>query len=140
MRLANPAACSLFNQKVSELVKHHFGMPVVSGETAEIEIIRSGGEVGVGEMTVAQTEWEGEEVYIVYLRDITERYQAEVSLQESQNLMQRIAESSPSIFYIYDLVEQRNIYINRPVVRNPGLFFRRNSGNGFSFDAYSTSP
>ncbi len=48
--------------------------------------------------------------------DITDRKQAETALQESQQLAQSIADSTPSILYIYDLIERRNIYTNRELL------------------------
>ncbi len=48
-------------------------------------------------------------------QDITARKQAEMALQESQRFVQQIAEASPNILYLYDLQEQRNIYINREI-------------------------
>ncbi|WP_017718084.1 PAS domain S-box protein [Kamptonema formosum] len=48
-------------------------------------------------------------------RDITESKQAEESLRASQRFVQQIAESSPHILYIYDIIEQRNVYANREV-------------------------
>ncbi|MBW4615516.1 MAG: PAS domain S-box protein [Desmonostoc vinosum HA7617-LM4] len=45
--------------------------------------------------------------------NITERKHAEEALQASQHFVQRIADSSPNILYIFDLEEQRNIYVNR---------------------------
>ncbi len=44
--------------------------------------------------------------------DITARKQAEAALQESQRFIQSIADATPSILYVYDLVEQRHIYAN----------------------------
>ncbi|WP_013324044.1 PAS domain-containing protein [Gloeothece verrucosa] len=38
-------------------------------------------------------------------------------LQESQRFIQQITDQSPSILYLYDLQEQRNIYINQEVSR-----------------------
>ncbi|MFN6558442.1 MAG: PAS domain S-box protein [Nostoc sp. ChiSLP01] len=45
--------------------------------------------------------------------NITERKRAEVALQASQHFIQRIADSSPNILYIFDLEEQRNVYANQ---------------------------
>lgn len=48
-------------------------------------------------------------------REINDREQAEQALQKSQQFVQRIADSNPNILYIYDLVERRNVYINREI-------------------------
>ncbi|AFY30799.1 PAS domain-containing protein [Calothrix sp. PCC 7507] len=53
--------------------------------------------------------------FVASWRDVTEKKQAEERLQESQRLIERIAETTPGIVYVYDLVEQRNVYINRQV-------------------------
>jgi len=47
--------------------------------------------------------------------DITERKNSEKTFQESQHFIQRIADATPSILYIYDLVEGRNVYINNEI-------------------------
>ncbi|WP_375539798.1 PAS domain-containing sensor histidine kinase [Cylindrospermum sp. FACHB-282] len=44
--------------------------------------------------------------------NITERKQAEEALKQSQHFVQRIADSSPNILYIFDLQEQCNVYAN----------------------------
>jgi PAS domain S-box-containing protein len=52
---------------------------------------------------------------ICVVRDISERKQAEAALQESQRFIQQIADASPNILYVYDLIEQKNIYTNTSV-------------------------
>jgi PAS domain S-box-containing protein len=47
------------------------------------------------------------------LRDITLRKQAEEALEETRRFVQRIAEMTPSILYVYDIQKQRNIFVNR---------------------------
>ncbi|PSB37156.1 histidine kinase, partial [filamentous cyanobacterium Phorm 46] len=44
--------------------------------------------------------------------DVTDRKQAELALQESQQFIQKVADATPGILYLYDLEEQRNIYTN----------------------------
>jgi len=52
--------------------------------------------------------------------DISDRKKAELALQESQHFIQRITDASPNVLYIYDLIEQRNIYCNRTIATNLG--------------------
>lgn len=47
--------------------------------------------------------------------DITKRKLAEEALKSSQHFIQRIADASPNILYIYDLIERRNFYVNRQI-------------------------
>ncbi|MBW4492060.1 MAG: PAS domain S-box protein [Oscillatoria princeps RMCB-10] len=54
---------------------------------------------------------EGERIYIV--RDITERKQAEEALRESKHFIEQIAQASANLLYIYDIIEDRNVYANR---------------------------
>lgn len=46
-------------------------------------------------------------------RDITERRKTEIALQKSRGFIERIAATTPGILYVYDLVEQRNVFTNR---------------------------
>ncbi len=68
--------------------------------------------------------WVGQNVQLVFdagrivgfqaiARDITERKRAELELQKSRRFVERIAATTPGILYVYDLVEQRNIFNNR---------------------------
>lgn len=45
--------------------------------------------------------------------DIHDRKQAEEQLRQSQRFIQRIAETSPNILYLYDFSEQHYVYLNR---------------------------
>ena len=60
-------------------------------------------------------EWQGEFALVCISRDISDRKQAEIALQESQHFIQQIAEASPNILYLYDIQEQRNVYTNREI-------------------------
>ncbi|WP_088889029.1 PAS domain-containing protein [Leptolyngbya ohadii] len=47
--------------------------------------------------------------------DITHRKQAEAQLRESQQFIQQIADAVPGLLYVYDVIEQRNVYINQQI-------------------------
>jgi PAS domain S-box-containing protein len=51
---------------------------------------------------------------------LQERQRAETSLQDSQRFIQRIADASPNILYVYDIQEQRNIYVNHQIYKTLG--------------------
>jgi len=86
----------------------------------------------------SRAEWEGaERWYIITLTalrdasgsiyrmignsiDITDRKQAEAALQESQHFVERIANATPNILYVYDDIEQRNVYSNRELAETLG--------------------
>ncbi|MGM3307313.1 PAS domain S-box protein [Anabaena sp. WFMT] len=53
-------------------------------------------------------------------QDITERKQAEDKLKESQHFIEKITQLTPNLLYIYDHIEQRNVYMNRSVAETLG--------------------
>jgi PAS domain S-box-containing protein len=54
------------------------------------------------------------------IHDITERKQTQKKLQDSQQFIQQITETVPGLIYVYDLIEQRNVYINSEAVKMLG--------------------
>ncbi|MEG3897874.1 MULTISPECIES: PAS domain S-box protein [unclassified Microcoleus] len=52
--------------------------------------------------------------------DITDRKLAEAALQASQHFVERIANTSPNLLYVYDETEQRNVYSNRKITDTLG--------------------
>jgi signal transduction histidine kinase len=85
VRFANPAAEQLFQQPARLLVGAPLGLPVVVGETTEIDIVNQGDELGVAEMRVVETEWDGQHARLAVLREITDRKRAE---QQREQLFQ----------------------------------------------------
>lgn len=53
--------------------------------------------------------------FLLIASDITQRKQTEEALHSSQRFIQRIAKASPNILYLYDLIEQSNVYANRQI-------------------------
>lgn len=90
IRFANPAAIAIFCRP--DLVGQELGVPIVAGETAEITTIRPNGVFRIGEMKIATAQWQGESVYIVSLRDITEHWHAEQALQNSEEQFRLLVE------------------------------------------------
>ncbi|WP_413174046.1 PAS domain-containing protein [Anabaena azotica] len=50
-----------------------------------------------------------------FMKDVSERKQAELALKDSQQFIQQIADASPNILYLCDIQEGRNIYVNREI-------------------------
>ena len=76
IRFANPAAEALFGRPAPDLVGTDLGFPAVSGETAEVEVVRPRGETVTAELRVVDTDWEGQPARLVSIRDVTDRKRA----------------------------------------------------------------
>jgi signal transduction histidine kinase len=76
IRFANPAAQALFGRSAEELEGSPFGF-AVAGDAAEIEVLRRGGGLVSAELRVVETEWDGQPMRLVSLRDVTDRRRAE---------------------------------------------------------------
>jgi PAS domain S-box-containing protein len=72
---------------------------------------RSGEEI-IGLLAAEKIEIGGDLCALTVIQDITERKHAEERLQEQQRLTQNIIEAAPTLTYIYDLVEERNVFIS----------------------------
>jgi signal transduction histidine kinase len=76
IRFANPAAEKLFGRSAAELIGTPLGVPMVAGETTEIEVLRANAEhVGV-ELRCVDIQWDHDAACLVSLRDITDRKRA----------------------------------------------------------------
>ena len=82
IRFANPAAELLFGRSAAELVGTELGFPVLSGERADIEVVRPGGETVTAELRIVDADWAeagarpGDGARLVSLRDVTDRRRA----------------------------------------------------------------
>lgn len=75
------------------------------------------GDYRVGEFrAVPQKDQAGQIVSVLGVsRNITERMEAEQRLEESRNLLTRIADTIPDVLYLYDLSRRRIVYVNSRV-------------------------
>ncbi|MDX2231532.1 MAG: PAS domain S-box protein [Leptolyngbyaceae cyanobacterium bins.349] len=78
--------------------------------------------------------------YIGAAQDITDRKHAEIQLQEAQQFAQSIAENTPNIIYIYNLVEQRNLYANQEIFTYLGYTVEQVQAMGSTFLAAIVHP
>jgi PAS domain S-box-containing protein len=101
---ANPAACALLGRGADELVGSPFGVPVVPGETTEIDVLRDDGEVRVAEMRAAATSWQGEPAHLATLRDVTERRRAEDSAREALATLRSFYDGAPMMMGVVEVV------------------------------------
>jgi signal transduction histidine kinase len=74
---ANPAATELFGRGEKDLNGTPFGFSLAAGEATEIAIPSREGKPKTGEMQVVDIEWQERPAYLVTVRDITARKQAE---------------------------------------------------------------
>src|SRR5438105_1312179 len=92
IRFANPAAESLFERQAKDLLGRRLGLPVATGEPAEIDLVHQGGETVVVEMLSTDASWQGQPARLAILRDVTARRRAEDDLRRALELRDDVAE------------------------------------------------
>jgi signal transduction histidine kinase/CheY-like chemotaxis protein len=74
IRYCNPAAAQLLGHPPQQLVGHLFGIPILPGQTADIDVVCPTGGVGcVAELRATAIDWDGQPSYLLSLRDVTEQ-------------------------------------------------------------------
>ncbi len=86
-------------------------------ERCEIKLRRKDGPEFFAQLeSIALENREGNVTQLrISVSDVTERKASEKALREQQHLIERITDATPYIVYIYDLVAQRNIFVNAQV-------------------------
>jgi len=118
IRFVNRAAETLFGHTAKELLGAPFGFPLVQGDVAEIEIIRPGGSIAYGEMRAIPMRWGGQDVFLLFIQDISAHKRAERDLRKLFQAM----EQSPVSVMITD-VEGRIEYVNPKFTETTGYTY-----------------
>ena len=81
-RFANLASETLFGRAKDDLIGEQIGMPSDGGKEFELSILRPDGRALVADMRVSPTLWDGEQMSLAILRDVTPRKELEEALRE----------------------------------------------------------
>lgn len=90
VKYANFSAERLFGRRLEKITGKNLGVPMVNAEFIEIDILRPGKEPSVGELFTSKTEWEGEDAYLIMIRDITDHKELEKKLLEKSDELSRL--------------------------------------------------
>jgi PAS domain S-box-containing protein len=111
VRYANPAAFAIFNARTEgDLVGQQLGIPIVAGQTNELDIPLASGSHRIVELRTADTTCRGERAHLVSLRDITDRKRAEQQLQEARAIAEATSQAAIVLDHVGDgvfLVDQQ---------------------------------
>jgi PAS domain S-box-containing protein len=77
IRFTNPAAQELLGRTAEQLLGVPFGYPINSNVATEVELRSAHAGLRVAEMRVVTAMWEGKQAWVVSLRDVSARKQAE---------------------------------------------------------------
>ena len=101
----NAAATALFDRLDESLIGESLGLPIISGELTEVNIIHPSGKLLVAQMRTVDIVWENQAAYLITLRDVTERKRAEEELRQSEERFRVLVESAPVGIFQTNLIE-----------------------------------
>ena len=97
IRYANAAAERLFDRPIETLLEQVFGFVVIPDEPTEVEIARADGEITSADMRSVDMAMDGQPMSVVYLRDVSERKQAEQETLRRESFYASILEDLPEL-------------------------------------------
>ena len=78
----------------------------------DVEARRADGEPFVAEINASQLETVGGRIFVISLRDVTERKEAESALRESEERYRALVENAPEAIVVFDVDENRFVDAN----------------------------
>lgn len=119
VRFINNAGIKLFGRSTTELMDHPLGLPVGDDQPTEIFIQQPQGKLIITQMRVADITWQGELAYLVSLRDITDNYEAQEALLESEEKYRQIVETATEGIWIIDQ-DNQTTFVNQQMAQMLG--------------------
>ncbi len=105
VQLANAKAKALFKPLVDTLEGYVFGIPALNG-SVEIQVHHTG-EPRTIEMRTKAIDWQGEQAHLAFLRDITERVQAQENLRESEQKYRQLFDNAINGFFLSEVIRNQ---------------------------------
>lgn len=102
VQYVNPATEVLLGRKEEELIGKPFRFPVMTNETTEIDIAGPNKEHGIAEMRIVETRWNDQPARLALIRNITDRKQAEIKLQEQKDRAQKYLDVAGVMLLVID--------------------------------------
>jgi len=101
---ANPAAGTLLGRSHLDLVGTHFGVPLVVGETTEVDVRQANGTERVAEMRAVASTWNGEPAHLASLRDVTDRKRAEEAAHRATATLHSFYDTASIMMGVAELI------------------------------------
>ncbi len=101
IRYVNPAAEVLLCRDAVRLIGSPFGIPILPGETTELDLPCPEADSRIIEMRNVETEWEGQPAYLASLRDVTDRKRSEDAIRQAEERYRRISEAISDFTYSF---------------------------------------
>ena len=81
-------------------------------EGGEVDALRADGKTFVAEIHASELEAGGGKIYVISLRDVTDRKQAENALRENEERYRALVEYAPEAIVVFDVDENRLVDVN----------------------------
>ncbi|MGK7957400.1 MAG: PAS domain S-box protein [Crocosphaera sp.] len=130
VRFINDAGIQLFGRSIEQLIDHSLGLPLGDDQPTELFIQQPQGKLIIAQMRVVDITWQRESAYLVSLRDITESYEAQEALCESEKKYRQIVETATEGIWIIDQ-KNKTTFVNQQMSEMLGYEIEEIIGKSF---------